>query len=111
MAITAPPSARQSITRPGAQKAPSIEQQTAALAPVMRFAIDEDPAFARRFRHQQSEVVAQRPGKGIAVLHQLAAGGRLANIAPLTFGIEFRSSTVFGQLASADGSAAPYHFR
>jgi len=31
MAITAPPSARQSITRPGAQKAPSIEQQTAAL--------------------------------------------------------------------------------
>jgi hypothetical protein len=35
----------------------------------------------------------------------------LANIAPFTFGIVLKSSTVFGQLASADGSALVVPFQ
>ncbi|OIQ69203.1 hypothetical protein GALL_492000 [mine drainage metagenome] len=51
-----------------------VEQNILALTPGVSLAVDEDPALARRLRHQQPEVVAQRAGIGIAVLHEAATG-------------------------------------
>src|SRR4051812_16870310 len=50
-----------------------VEHKTLAVAPDAFDAIDQDPALVRIGR-DQSEVIAQRAGKGIAMRAELAAG-------------------------------------
>src|SRR5215211_4387437 len=88
-----------------------VEQRILAVAPRIGNAVDHDAAPAGVSRRHQAEVVAQRSGDGVAMLHQRTPGATVANIAPLIHGIDSRSATVRGHMRCAESSASSYRLR
>src|SRR4051812_19449354 len=72
-----------------------VEHEGLTVAPDALLAVDQDPALVRIGR-DEAQMMRSEPAKGSRCAPSLPPGGSMANIAPCTVGIEFKSSTVFG---------------